>query len=200
MSNDSHINNSNNNMNNRNHHKSSVASNNKYTSQSKNFNSAQSQRNLQLSKAPGLNSRDVDSSDVSPVCFICAEKVSIWALGPCSHRTCHVCTLRLRALFKSKECTFCKSYLDQVLFVSSSTKLFGEYDDIDNWPVDSKLNIKCENKEILSNLLSLLRFNCSRCEYIAAGWLDYKNHAKNVHKSSLWLVVNVYIINIVILS
>jgi hypothetical protein len=42
------------------------------------------------------------------LCYICAEPVKYYALGTCSHRTCHVCSLRLRALYKKRECTFCK--------------------------------------------------------------------------------------------
>lgn len=42
------------------------------------------------------------------VCFICAEPVKYSAVGQCNHRTCHVCALRLRALYKKTECTFCK--------------------------------------------------------------------------------------------
>lgn len=42
------------------------------------------------------------------LCFICAEPVQYWAVGPCNHRTCHTCSIRLRALYKKKECTFCK--------------------------------------------------------------------------------------------
>lgn len=41
-------------------------------------------------------------------CYICAEPIKYYALGTCSHRTCHVCSLRLRALYKKRECTFCK--------------------------------------------------------------------------------------------
>lgn len=41
-------------------------------------------------------------------CYICAEPIKYFVLGTCSHRTCHVCSLRLRALYKKKECTFCK--------------------------------------------------------------------------------------------
>lgn len=40
-------------------------------------------------------------------CFICAEPVAIFALPPCNHRTCHVCSVRLRALYKKTACTFC---------------------------------------------------------------------------------------------
>lgn len=42
------------------------------------------------------------------VCWICAEPVKFYALSECNHRTCHVCALRLRALYKRTDCTFCK--------------------------------------------------------------------------------------------
>jgi E3 ubiquitin-protein ligase ZNF598 len=49
---------------------------------------------------------DVEGDDA--VCWICAEPVKYYALSECGHRTCHVCALRLRALYKKMECTFCK--------------------------------------------------------------------------------------------
>ena len=42
------------------------------------------------------------------ICWICAEQVKYYAVSECNHRTCHVCALRLRALYKKMECTFCK--------------------------------------------------------------------------------------------
>jgi hypothetical protein len=52
------------------------------------------------------------ASESDDVCWICAEPVKYYALSECNHRTCHVCALRLRALYKKMECTFCKeSYL-----------------------------------------------------------------------------------------
>ncbi|EOQ99534.1 LIM domain and RING finger protein [Wallemia ichthyophaga EXF-994] len=134
-----------------------------------------------LSKASEAPAVDVDQA----VCFICAEPVSIWALGPCSHRTCHTCTLRLRALFKNRECTFCKKEQEDVIFVKSATKPYNEYSGIDSWPFDSKLNIRCETKAIMSTTLSMLRFNCGKCDYVAAGWQDLRVHAKNIHKGTL---------------
>lgn len=46
--------------------------------------------------------------DESSVCWICAEPVKYYSVSECNHRTCHVCALRLRALYKKSECTFCK--------------------------------------------------------------------------------------------
>jgi hypothetical protein len=42
------------------------------------------------------------------VCWICAEPVKYYSVSECNHRTCHVCALRLRALYKKTQCTFCK--------------------------------------------------------------------------------------------
>jgi hypothetical protein len=49
---------------------------------------------------------DTDGIDT---CWICAEPVKYWSVSECNHRTCHVCALRLRALYKKMECTFCKA-------------------------------------------------------------------------------------------
>lgn len=42
------------------------------------------------------------------VCFICASPVIHNAVGPCNHRTCHICALRLRALYKTRACAHCR--------------------------------------------------------------------------------------------
>lgn len=49
-----------------------------------------------------------DDDDDTDVCWICAEPVKYYGLPECNHRTCHVCALRLRALYKKMDCTFCK--------------------------------------------------------------------------------------------
>lgn len=47
---------------------------------------------------------DVDAE----VCFICASPVVHNAVAPCNHRTCHICALRMRALYKTKDCAHCR--------------------------------------------------------------------------------------------
>ena len=42
------------------------------------------------------------------VCFICASPVVHNAVAPCNHRTCHICALRLRALYKTRACAHCR--------------------------------------------------------------------------------------------
>lgn len=42
------------------------------------------------------------------VCFICANPITHYSVAPCTHITCHICALRLRALYKSKDCPHCR--------------------------------------------------------------------------------------------
>lgn len=52
---------------------------------------------------------DAEGDAGGEICFICAEgPVEYWSVGACNHRTCHTCSIRLRALYKKNECTFCK--------------------------------------------------------------------------------------------
>jgi E3 ubiquitin-protein ligase ZNF598 len=49
-----------------------------------------------------------DEPDDGEVCFICASKVVHTSVAPCNHRTCHICALRLRVLYKTKACAHCR--------------------------------------------------------------------------------------------
>lgn len=49
-----------------------------------------------------------DDADDGEVCFICASPVEHTSVSPCNHRTCHICALRLRALYKNKGCAHCR--------------------------------------------------------------------------------------------
>ena len=64
-------------------------------------------QDLDTATANGDAATDGAAED-GTVCWICAEPVKYWSVSECNHRTCHVCALRLRALYKKLECTFCK--------------------------------------------------------------------------------------------
>lgn len=49
-----------------------------------------------------------DSEDEGELCFICTEPIVTFAVAQCDHRTCHRCTLRLRALYETRNCAYCK--------------------------------------------------------------------------------------------
>lgn len=60
------------------------------------------QQSTAVVAAPQSETGDLD------ICWICAEPVKYYSLSECNHRTCHVCAIRLRALYKKTDCTFCK--------------------------------------------------------------------------------------------
>ncbi|KLO14194.1 hypothetical protein SCHPADRAFT_826837 [Schizopora paradoxa] len=132
------------------------------------------------------NVKSEAAGDVA-TCWICVEPIKYYSLSECNHRTCHVCALRLRALYKNMDCTFCKHPQEVVVFTSSPDALFSEYD-IQNMPLkDSKLSIFFEAQEMMDDSLMLLRFNCPdpECPFIARGWNDLRTHVKVLHKKMM---------------
>ncbi|EJD53218.1 hypothetical protein AURDEDRAFT_81510 [Auricularia subglabra TFB-10046 SS5] len=128
-----------------------------------------------------------DSAVDGATCWICAEPVRYYALSECNHRTCHVCCLRLRALYKKRECTFCKAPQPSVVQTLSPDAPYESFTS-DNTPfVDEKLDIRFESQEMMEDTLLLLRFNCpdADCTFYGTGWADLKQHVRATHKKSM---------------
>ncbi|CAG8689028.1 18069_t:CDS:2, partial [Cetraspora pellucida] len=120
-------------------------------------------------------------------CIICTESITYYAVAECNHRTCHLCSLRLRALYKNKNCAYCKTEQTKVIFTRDPEKPFQDYEDTDIPFKDEKLNIFCEDQEIYDEIMKNLRFNCpgENCKVVCDGWQDLKKHVRREHK--LWL-------------
>ena len=137
--------------------------------------------------APSTSAQPNDDDDELPpegeLCFICADPIKLTSVAPCDHRTCHICALRLRVLYKKDECTFCKSKIDRLIFTSSSTKSFADFKPADIPYTDRKLPISFETKEALEETVLLLRFNCPdpNCDVACTGWKDFKAHVRREH-------------------
>lgn len=129
-----------------------------------------------------------DDDEDEGLCGICAEPTRMYSIGPCNHPTCHICAVRLRALYKTKECSSCRSTMDRLIFTSSPTKHFADFTAQDLPYSDAKLAISFETREAMEDTLILLRYNCpdERCEVTSAGWADLKMHAKRDHDRLIW--------------
>jgi len=116
-------------------------------------------------------------------CLICAQSIKYFALGSCSHRTCHVCALRMRALYKKRECALCKTELNDVIFTADPAASFSSYDLSGIQFKDPHLSIYCETFEQLEELLAYLKFNCPHpeCSSVLSNWKDLKSHARTAH-------------------
>ncbi|KAI8603045.1 hypothetical protein EDD21DRAFT_370149 [Dissophora ornata] len=133
-------------------------------------------------------STNVDDNSEQHSCFICTENIVIFAVSECNHRTCHLCSLRLRALYKTKNCAYCKADQGVMIFTRDAEKPFQEYDLKAMAFFDRKLNVYFEDQEMYEDTMVLLRFNCPDpdCEVACPdGWNQLKSHVKKVHKLML---------------
>ncbi|KAK6362822.1 hypothetical protein TWF730_000275 [Orbilia blumenaviensis] len=124
------------------------------------------------------------STDNEEICFICANPIQYHSIAPCNHMTCHICSLRMRALYKTKQCPHCRTNSDYVIFTTNSTKAFEEYSTSDIAAADETLGIKYEGKQVRADTLVLLRYNCPEpnCDVACLGWPDLHRHVRNTHK------------------
>ncbi|KAL1917789.1 uncharacterized protein VTP21DRAFT_3623 [Calcarisporiella thermophila] len=126
--------------------------------------------------------------DAKDLCFICAEPVIYYSVTDCNHRTCHLCCLRLRALYKSKLCVYCKTEQQDVIFTRDSSKPFEDYNRRELPFSDEKLSILFEDEQIYGDTMIMLRFNCPdpNCDISCdGGWGELKRHVKKNHGMSL---------------
>ncbi|KAG0277736.1 hypothetical protein BGZ96_002729, partial [Linnemannia gamsii] len=152
---------------------------------------------LQMGKEASANAENsatttttTDAADdgVEHSCFICTENIVIFAVSDCNHRTCHLCSLRLRALYKTKNCAYCKADQGVMIFTRHPEKAFQDYNLTSMAYYDRKLNIYFEDQEMYEDTMVLLRFNCPdpTCEVACPeGWNQLKSHVKKVHKLML---------------
>lgn len=121
------------------------------------------------------------------VCFICASPVIHQSLAPCDHRTCHICALRMRALYKNKECAHCRTVAPFVIFTDDSVKRYREYTDSDITSTDDNIGIRYTNEDIVGDTVLLLRYNCpdTSCDFAGLGWPDLHRHVRSAHNKKM---------------
>ena len=121
------------------------------------------------------------------VCFICASPVVHNSVAPCNHRTCHICALRLRALYKTRACAHCRTEAKFVIFTDDAIKRYDDFIEADFQETDEVLGIKYEQKEIYNDTLLLLRYNCpdESCDIACRGWPDLHRHVRSIHHKVL---------------
>lgn len=117
------------------------------------------------------------------VCFICASLVVHNSVAPCNHRTCHICALRLRALYKTKACAHCRTEAATVIFTDDAVKRFEDFKPEDFSSTDQNLGICYEKSDIYEDTVLLLRYNCPDpdCDVACMGWPDLHRHVRSVH-------------------
>lgn len=62
----------------------------------------------EVSAKENQSEAEAEEDEEADVCFICASPVAHGSVSPCNHWTCHICALRLRALYKTTACAHCR--------------------------------------------------------------------------------------------
>ncbi|CDH15901.1 related to LIM domain and RING finger protein YDR266C [Zygosaccharomyces bailii ISA1307] len=138
---------------------------------------------------------DDDEFNEKEFCLICADKLQYAALSPCSHRTCHKCSFRQRALYDKKTCLVCRSEIEKVIFTE---QLDAKYDDIDNHfaETNEQYGIDFTSRQVASDTLGLLKFKCALCirenqkdaDRDYGSFNKYKEHLKDEHNKTICMI------------
>ncbi|KAL1843450.1 hypothetical protein VTJ49DRAFT_1560 [Mycothermus thermophilus] len=139
--------------------------------------------NFKTKAEPNDSAADADAE----VCFICANPINHYSVAPCSHVTCHICALRLRALYKSKDCPHCRTTAPFVIFTDDPNKRYDEYTDADITSTDDNIGIRYAGEDIVGDTVLLLRYNCpdAECDFAGLGWQDLHRHVRSVHHKKM---------------
>jgi hypothetical protein len=137
---------------------------------------------LQLNAKSSANSAgelQATPEGVEPeVCFICASPVVHYAVAPCNHRTCHICTLRMRALYKTKDCAHCRVSCSSkplncrdsnTRFRQSHNMLSSRMKQINDMRILSQQILSAQMRTLESNMRrrKLWKIHCYSCDTIA---------------------------------
>lgn len=139
-------------------------------------------------KAEGNGQDDANTDeDDEDVCFICANPIQHHSVAPCNHTTCHICSLRLRALYKNRDCAHCRTPAPFVIFTDDPSKRFEAYTEADITSADENIGIRYTNEDIVGDTVLLLRYNCPdlSCDFAGLGWPDLHRHVRSVHHNKM---------------
>lgn len=120
-------------------------------------------------------------------CVVCREPIKHFLLGPCNHRhVCHMCGLRLRALYQTTSCPYCKVEAPNAVFTSNTSQPFNAFK-LNTLHAHRKLHIYCDTEDLLKEVVRLLRFNCPACDATCSSRSELNNHIRKDHpKQTLW--------------
>jgi hypothetical protein len=129
-----------------------------------------------------------DDDPDAEVCFICASPVQHTAVAPCNHRTCHICSIRMRALYKTKACAHCRTESEHVILTDVAEKRYEDFTAADFFKSDDNLGIHFENPSVFDDGRLLLQYNCPEadCDVACLGWPDLHRHVKTAHSKVMW--------------
>ncbi|ORX93366.1 hypothetical protein K493DRAFT_262528, partial [Basidiobolus meristosporus CBS 931.73] len=142
---------------------------------------------IEPSKPPKADTPEAENNQVEH-CFICTEPISCYSVGVCNHRTCHLCSLRLRVLYRNKTCGYCKTELKSVVFTRDPEKLFEQFVLKELPAQDTVASVYFDTQKLHDEIQTILRINCpdKKCDFHSENsWAGLEEHVNTVHQRSL---------------
>lgn len=105
------------------------------------------------------------------VCFICAaEHPPLWAVYECSHRVCSLCCLRMRELYGSNRCAWCKVASPRAIIVRAVLQADGtdhtsSYGELSERAIvsDATRGLLFPDVSVQHDVMLCLQAHCPRC-------------------------------------
>lgn len=94
------------------------------------------------------------------VCVVCGKAVEYYALTPCNHLTCHVCSLKARAFRNDKKCLICRQPAPHMILLEQADSFYGDYKATEFDRADHKLGISYATAEVFEAAAALLQHRC----------------------------------------
>lgn len=101
------------------------------------------------------------TDNLSSTCPLCYQNIKIYAIGPCDHIICHVCSTRMRVVCKQMYCPVCRADLPQVVFMEKQHLYSGII--THRFPRDRETHIFFQNNRIRLEYYKLLSHGCQLC-------------------------------------
>ncbi|KAF2481020.1 hypothetical protein BDY17DRAFT_325744 [Neohortaea acidophila] len=126
-------------------------------------------------------------SNVDDGCIVCSNPIDHASLTPCNHRYCTICSLRMRALYKTKACAICRTEAPLVIFTDEKERKFVEFNVGEFYRTDENMGIAYEQQAIFEDTVVLLRYNCPdpSCDVACLGWPDLHRHVRSAHQKQM---------------
>ncbi|CAD6504868.1 BgTH12-07971 [Blumeria graminis f. sp. triticale] len=128
-----------------------------------------------------------ESSNDPETCIICASEIIHEGLGPCNHRTCHVCCIRMRVLFKDETCTLCRTPAPYVIITDDRNRRFEDFSDENFKSIENNIGLRFDNLNIRDDVLWMLGYNCpeKECDVVCLAWPHLHDHTRRAHNKKI---------------
>lgn len=121
-------------------------------------------------------------------CLICANGIQYAAILPCQHTTCHLCTLRQRALYEKKACLVCRTDNDTVIISEKVDQIFESFSSKDFTNSLDKYGIQFTASYVYEDTMALLTPKCSTCLQVFKTFKDLETHSRVEHNRYYCLI------------